>query len=612
MAYWRSKIKWLIFAVAAITTSLFVLSANAAFNPEINYQGKLTDPSGTKVADDDYQMIFELYTAPTGGTLLWTEDRSASKVSVSGGLFSVMLGEENAFGSLDFNQTLYLQVSIGTSTVETLSPRKKLGAVPASFEAKQLDGHTWASPGAIGGTTASTAVFTSATSTGVLRVIGNSYFGTIASGTWQGTSIANTYGGTGQNSSAWTGIVKVTGGVWGTSTVNLASDVSGVLAITNGGTGISGVPTLGDVLMGNGSGGYTLTATSSLGIIGEQGPQGEKGDTGDTGPKGDTGDTGPKGDTGDTGPKGDTGDTGPQGIQGATGTPEGPDMAIQFNNSGAFDGTSSLIWDYNTNRLGIGTTTPAGKMHIVTGAGSEITIDTPSNVQVTPDYGSKKHYEADYYDHNLRVYAYKDTSAGRVYSSSYDDLASDWTDDGSLSKYNLEWTWDAVSGASGYRILKYDTYHPYSYDVYKDVTSNSYTDDNNDAWLSSPVMTPTSLFESGKAMRLGYDAENYIDFNINDNASFGMFNNAGTGILYMDEDGKIGIGSNSPLSQLYVGGRGDIIAAGVFDNGDSLGVSGAGTRMMWYPEKAAFRAGRCYWSPTGMTQILATIQWLSD
>lgn len=55
------------------------------------------------------------------------------------------------------------------------------------------------------------------------------------------------------------------------------------------------------------------------GVVGPQGPQGEKGDTG---PKGDTGAVGAKGDTGAQGPqglKGDTGAQGPQGIQGPPG-----------------------------------------------------------------------------------------------------------------------------------------------------------------------------------------------------------------------------------------------------------------------------------------------------
>jgi len=47
-------------------------------------------------------------------------------------------------------------------------------------------------------------------------------------------------GGTGQDSSAFTGVAKVAAGVWSASAVGLAtSDVSGVLPVANGGTNSS-------------------------------------------------------------------------------------------------------------------------------------------------------------------------------------------------------------------------------------------------------------------------------------------------------------------------------------------------------------------------------------
>src|ERR1035437_6408434 len=62
------------------------------------------------------------------------------------------------------------------------------------------------------------------------------------------------------------GILKAVAGVVTATLVNLSSDVTGVLGITNGGTGTSTAPTYGQVLIGNGNGGYVLSATSSLGI----------------------------------------------------------------------------------------------------------------------------------------------------------------------------------------------------------------------------------------------------------------------------------------------------------------------------------------------------------
>ncbi|NBV76708.1 hypothetical protein EBR66_00875, partial [bacterium] len=64
------------------------------------------------------------------------------------------------------------------------------------------------------------------------------------------------------------GILKATGGVISSSLISLASDVTGVLSISNGGTGTSTPPTYGKILVGNAGGTYDLVSTSSLGISG--------------------------------------------------------------------------------------------------------------------------------------------------------------------------------------------------------------------------------------------------------------------------------------------------------------------------------------------------------
>src|SRR3989344_6069375 len=116
--------------------------AASAFTKQINYQGKLTDSSGVVVANGNYHMMFRLYTAVSGGSAIWTEDRSAdlgNRATVRNGLFSVLLGSSTALTSVDFNQTLYLGVEVGGSGASPswdgeMSPRKRLGVVPAAFE----------------------------------------------------------------------------------------------------------------------------------------------------------------------------------------------------------------------------------------------------------------------------------------------------------------------------------------------------------------------------------------------------------------------------------------------------------------------------------------------
>jgi hypothetical protein len=123
-------------------------NANAAFNHQINYQGKLVHPTtNIEVPDGNYNMEFRFCTvSDCSSGVVWTETCTlANRIAVSSGLFSHLLGSVTSISSVDFNQTLYLGVNIG-GTADTpswdgeMAPRKKLGAVPAAFEADKLDG----------------------------------------------------------------------------------------------------------------------------------------------------------------------------------------------------------------------------------------------------------------------------------------------------------------------------------------------------------------------------------------------------------------------------------------------------------------------------------------
>ena len=56
----------------------------------------------------------------------------------------------------------------------------------------------------------------------------------------------------------------------------------------------------------------------------------------------------------------------------------------------------------------------------------------------------------------------------------------------------------------------------------------------------------------------------------------------------------LGVGTASPEFSLTLDGDGGILATGTFNSGKSLVTTGEGTRLIWYPKKAAFRAGRVY------------------
>ena len=66
----------------------------------------------------------------------------------------------------------------------------------------------------------------------------NVRFGSVVAGAWTGTAIGSQYGGTGQDFSSSSGIIKVSGGTFSAgSAISLTTEVSGTLPIANGGTG---------------------------------------------------------------------------------------------------------------------------------------------------------------------------------------------------------------------------------------------------------------------------------------------------------------------------------------------------------------------------------------
>lgn len=91
--------------------------------------------------------------------------------------------------------------------------------------------------------------------------------GTFAVTLTSGYNIPLTASTTDWNSFYATPSSRITAGsnlAWSGNTLNF----NGVLPIANGGTGTSTVPSFGQILIGNGSGGYNLVSTSSLGIAG--------------------------------------------------------------------------------------------------------------------------------------------------------------------------------------------------------------------------------------------------------------------------------------------------------------------------------------------------------
>jgi hypothetical protein len=144
--------------------------------------------------------------------------------------------------------------------------------------------------------------------------IGNTIYGNLANGYMAlGTTTASsmlTVGATTSQQFLVNNLGVVTGGTW----------QGGAIGVAYGGTGTTTAPTLGQLLMGNGAGGYDLVSTSSLGIT--------------------------------------------SGGSGAVNSGTAGQLAYYNADGTAVSGISGLSWDNGNGRLGIGTTSPAALLNV--------------------------------------------------------------------------------------------------------------------------------------------------------------------------------------------------------------------------------------------------------
>jgi hypothetical protein len=95
-----------------------------AQQPTLSIQGILKKASGEAVPDGNYNLVFRLYNAPTGGTMLW--DEIQSDVEVISGIYSTVLGNTDPL-NVPFDQTYYLGVTVGSTE---MTPRIQLTSAP--------------------------------------------------------------------------------------------------------------------------------------------------------------------------------------------------------------------------------------------------------------------------------------------------------------------------------------------------------------------------------------------------------------------------------------------------------------------------------------------------
>ncbi len=128
--------------VSVLLSLAIILSISPALYSQsipqlINYNGTLTDVNGNPVPDGQYDVAFNIYDAPTGGNVLWTEtwNPGTTQVVVTNGNFNAVLGAHNALPSSFFTDNIvaYLGITIGTDS--EMMPRQRITSVGYAFTA---------------------------------------------------------------------------------------------------------------------------------------------------------------------------------------------------------------------------------------------------------------------------------------------------------------------------------------------------------------------------------------------------------------------------------------------------------------------------------------------
>ena len=199
-----------------------------------------------------------------------------------------------------------------------------------------------------------------------------------------------------------------------------------------------------------------------------------------------------------------------------------------------------------TANVGIGTTTPAGRLAIKgagTGTGDALLISDSANTI------------------RLRV---RDNGQVLVGSSFAPD-------NGEVFK---------VIGSNAYDLLKLQNTNVNG-------SSSIIFYDNNGTFRGQVGYTNAGAGNFASKMVLDSGVGNDIMVNTDDNFA-GVYSER---MRIKSVTGNVGIGTTTPEFRLSVDTDGGIMAKGTYGSGTAPTTAGAGTRLMWYPKKAAFRAG---------------------
>ncbi len=131
------KLTSALFTLVILGMLVLVTAASAQVPPMMNYQGQLTDDTGTPVADEPHTVTFRIY--DQSSTERWVESHT---VTTAEGLFSVQLGSNGSpltDDVLNYDEC-WLGITVGGDP--ELTPRTRLIAVPYAVRVGTVDGAT--------------------------------------------------------------------------------------------------------------------------------------------------------------------------------------------------------------------------------------------------------------------------------------------------------------------------------------------------------------------------------------------------------------------------------------------------------------------------------------
>lgn len=185
------QIRFAVLIFVCLFAGLFALAidrpADAATTlpTKMNFQGRITNASGSILANGTYNMRFKIYDAVSGGAQQWSEDRLISAgngVTVTNGQFSVQLGSISALNASVFaSNSRYFEVELPTPASATTSspvwtelpmtPRNQLATTAYAYNAETLDGIDGAAFAQMGQTNAFTGANTFSGTSGFTNTV---------------------------------------------------------------------------------------------------------------------------------------------------------------------------------------------------------------------------------------------------------------------------------------------------------------------------------------------------------------------------------------------------------------------------------------------------------